>query len=253
MPKSKPPSKNGRAAPKRKVGFISNNNHNLNPMAKVKIKRVKRIKKKVTAKEKILTGLGAGGVLMGGLSGMSAKPPQTKIVSRQSQEQAAAGSSIKDTLGKIFNKAYTSTIGPKVAKADTWSVNPDWQPDGSYGGYWQSDQDPSWTSDNPESEDPNFGNTMDSPTQTGGNGESGGGSGTSAGSGTGSGEGTGTGADVNGSGPSTPSTATGSLTAPSLSPITASPNASYDMPYANYTDSDGSTGSVRGDGSVDPT
>ncbi|MDR3642450.1 MAG: DUF4214 domain-containing protein [Candidatus Doudnabacteria bacterium] len=88
-------------------------------MEKIKIKRVKRKKKKITAKEKTLTGLGVAGALMGGISGVSPRSPQTKIVNEQSQQTGAQNSGgIKQKIKAIFGDA----LGVQTAKADTWTL-----------------------------------------------------------------------------------------------------------------------------------
>ena len=99
-------------------------------MNKVKIKRVKRNKKKITVKEKILTGIGVGGSLAGGIAGVAGKPAgQTAIVSAAGSEQANITSKIKDTLSRVFTGIAENTVAPKTAKAYT---------DAS-GGYQQED------------------------------------------------------------------------------------------------------------------
>jgi hypothetical protein len=111
MPKTKPPSKVHTAHLHHQTKI--NNAH----MDKVKIKRVKRNKKTVTAKEKILAGLGVGGSLLGGIAGVAPKANQTNIVSTTGNEQQSGTSKVKSVLNKIFG----ATFGAGVAKADEGS------------------------------------------------------------------------------------------------------------------------------------
>ncbi len=113
MPKTKPPGKTRKHEPKHSPA-----NHYKNPMNKVKIKRVKRNKKKITTQEKVVAGLGVGATLLGGAGAVVPKTQDTQFVSTQSQEQTARTSKIKDTLNKIFGGIYQNTIGPKQAKAE---------------------------------------------------------------------------------------------------------------------------------------
>ena len=79
-------------------------------MDKVKIKRVKRVKKQTTAKEKILAGIGLGSTLMGGAGAVAPKTGQTQFVRTQTaQNNVSAAGKIKQTLTNIF--------GVKSAKA----------------------------------------------------------------------------------------------------------------------------------------
>jgi hypothetical protein len=90
-------------------------------MDKVKIKRVKRNKKNVTAKEKILAGLGVGGALAGGGLGAMPKTNQTQMVRTQSGEQQAKKSKVTESIKKIFKQAYEGTVGVPEAKANVAS------------------------------------------------------------------------------------------------------------------------------------
>lgn len=101
MPKIKPPG-GGHSSP-RSHSAHHQSSHNPNPMDQVKIKRVKRNKKKATAKEKILAGLGVGGALMGGIGAVAPKPNKTTFVATQKQDEGkSAGSKIKSALKNIF-------------------------------------------------------------------------------------------------------------------------------------------------------
>ena len=87
-------------------------------MANVKIKRVKRNRKKPTAKEKILAGLGVGGVLMGGISAVAPQQQQKEITAKNTAEQSSTGSKIKLALKNIFG----STLGASKALADDTTI-----------------------------------------------------------------------------------------------------------------------------------
>jgi phage tail protein X len=82
-------------------------------MDNVKIKRVKRNRKKPTAKEKILAGLGVGGALMGGISAVAPQQQRQEILSKNTSNQSSAGSKIKSALKNIFG----STLGVTKAEA----------------------------------------------------------------------------------------------------------------------------------------
>jgi hypothetical protein len=115
-------SKSPPGAGRKKAGqsrHLSSTHKNI--MDKVKIKRVKRNKKKTTAKEKILAGLGVGGALMGGVGAVSPKPSQTQFVRTQSQSESSKSSGVKSVLKKIFG----ATIGVQEAKASGGTVTVD--------------------------------------------------------------------------------------------------------------------------------
>jgi hypothetical protein len=78
-------------------------------MDKVKIKRVKRIKKKTTAKEKVLAGLGLGSTLLGGAGIVAPQPKTTQFVRTQETEAGTVKGRIQEKLKDIF--------GVKKAKA----------------------------------------------------------------------------------------------------------------------------------------
>ena len=115
-------------------------------MDRVKIKRVKRNKKKITAKEKILAGIGMGGSLLGGIGSVAQQKPKTQAVS--TQQQASGISKIKDAIGKFFKGAYEKTAEVPTARAYTpgdddsvsmyeFELNPDPHNDEvAYGGQW---------------------------------------------------------------------------------------------------------------------
>ncbi|MCL5667139.1 MAG: putative Ig domain-containing protein [Patescibacteria group bacterium] len=109
MPKQKflPPKKSKAAAAKKST------NHKF--MDKVKIKRVKRNKRKITKKEKILAGVGVGSTLMG-MGGQvgGAKPQVTQMVRTQTDTKGSTRSRVKESLKKIFS----STLGASSAKAE---------------------------------------------------------------------------------------------------------------------------------------
>ena len=89
--------------------------HKPKTMDKVKIKRVKRNKKKVTTAEKIMAGIGVGSTLMGGAAAAAGKPSQTQFVrTNETGNSSGTTQKIKAELGKIFG----STLGVGVAKAD---------------------------------------------------------------------------------------------------------------------------------------
>src|SRR3989344_1575375 len=73
------------------------------------IKRAKHVKKKITAKEKALAGLGVGATLLGGLGAVSPKSQTTEFVRTKTDEKATEGNKAKGALKKIF--------GAKEAKA----------------------------------------------------------------------------------------------------------------------------------------
>ncbi len=58
-------------------------------MDKVKIKRVKRVKKQISTKEKILAGLGVGSTLLGGIGAVSSQSPKTQFVRTVDDETLA--------------------------------------------------------------------------------------------------------------------------------------------------------------------
>ena len=82
-------------------------------MDKVKIKRVKRNKKKVTTAEKIMAGIGVGSTLMGGAGIAAGKTSQTQFVRTNETGASSATQKVKAEIGKIFG----STLGVGVAKA----------------------------------------------------------------------------------------------------------------------------------------
>ncbi len=80
-------------------------------MKKVSIKRVKKNKKVIGPKEKLLTGLGVGASLMGGMgAGVSKSPAQKPIVATNKQA--------KDSVGGKIKSALTSIFGVQEAKAN---------------------------------------------------------------------------------------------------------------------------------------
>ena len=142
----------------------SSKDNKTNSMDKVKIKRVKRDKKKVTAKEKVLAGLGVGGSLLGGAANISRIPPSqsTATVSTLGNEQKSITSKIKNALSKIFTGAEQATFKAKTAKAydsgDSFSDpnNPNslgMDQGGGYGDWQAVDNDPTQYQ-TPQSEDP---------------------------------------------------------------------------------------------------
>lgn len=101
MKKLKPPGKSHAA----KIHHKVNINHD--PMDKVKIKRVKRNKRKISTKEKLLAGLGLGSTLLGGVAGgIQAKSASTKIVSTEEQAKDETGKTpgqkVKDIINQVF-------------------------------------------------------------------------------------------------------------------------------------------------------
>lgn len=86
-------------------------------MQKVKIKRVKRVKKDATTREKILAGVGVGSVLAGGGAGVvAAKPAEQTAVTRQMP--AAQGTSrarAQELINKVFGNV--NVLGVRQAKA----------------------------------------------------------------------------------------------------------------------------------------
>lgn len=98
MSKIKPPG-GGHKPPRHNRKTPSH--HNNNPMDQVKIKRVKRNKKKATAKEKILAGLGVGGTLLGGIGAVSPKTTNTEFV-RTDNQTGSGKSVVKDVLKRVF-------------------------------------------------------------------------------------------------------------------------------------------------------
>jgi LysM repeat protein len=87
-------------------------------MDKVKIKRVKRNKKKITTAEKILAGVGVGSTLLGGASSIAPKTNQTQFVRTQGDDKSSKAGNIKNQLKNIFSSAYQNTLGVLQAKAD---------------------------------------------------------------------------------------------------------------------------------------
>ena len=88
-------------------------NHQNSAMDKVKIKRIKRNKKKVSTEEKIVAGLGVGATLLGGVGGLNSQPKQpTQFVRTQSSDTSSTNSKIKSALENIFGvpEAQASTL-----------------------------------------------------------------------------------------------------------------------------------------------
>ncbi len=71
-------------------------------MDKVKIKRVKRAQKKISAKEKILAGLGLGSTLIGGAGAVAPQKQSTEFVRTNTDQQGSTTSKIKSALSSIF-------------------------------------------------------------------------------------------------------------------------------------------------------
>lgn len=93
-----------------KIKKMKPKNSSKKNMDKVKIKRVKRNKKKITTKEKILAGLGLGTTLLGGMGAVKPQANTKQIVSTQSKEASS--------LRKKIAKGLESIIGIPKAKAD---------------------------------------------------------------------------------------------------------------------------------------
>ncbi|MEK7161590.1 MAG: hypothetical protein AAB729_02775, partial [Patescibacteria group bacterium] len=98
-------------------------------MDKVKIKRVKREKKKVSTKEKILAGIGVGSTLLGAAAPFAPKTSQTQFVRTQSgQKTSTAAGKVKAALSRFFGvstakasvtREYLDTLGADVTAAKT--------------------------------------------------------------------------------------------------------------------------------------
>src|SRR5437868_2466467 len=84
--------------------------HKIKRMDKVKIKRVKHAKKKISTKEKILAGLGVGSTLLGGAGAISAQSKNNTQFVRTTDTESKGTSKIKSVLKNVF--------GIKEAKAD---------------------------------------------------------------------------------------------------------------------------------------
>lgn len=114
-------------------GKIGSNKSNKKLMDKVKIKRVKRDKKKISTKEKVLAGLGLGASLFGAAGVTAPKASSTEITSTNSSQQGTKTSSIKSALNKIFGipvaeAARTTTVTGYVASTgntDSTAVSTD--------------------------------------------------------------------------------------------------------------------------------
>jgi hypothetical protein len=85
-----------------------------NNMDKVKIKRVKRVHKKTSGKEKVLAALGAGSSLLGGAGVVTSKPSATQFVRTQQAETSNNSSKIKKVLSNVFGigkaKAFDGSL-----------------------------------------------------------------------------------------------------------------------------------------------
>lgn len=88
-------------------------------MDKVKIKRVKRVKKKITTKDKVLAGLGLGSTLLGGVSSVASKPQNTQFVRTTTTEQTGTKEKVKDVLKRIFGVtgAEAEELTPQQSQA----------------------------------------------------------------------------------------------------------------------------------------
>src|SRR5262249_36888349 len=86
-------------------------------MDKVKIKRVKRNKKKVTTAEKIMAGIGVGSTLMGGAAVGAGKTNQTQFVRTNEASSSSTAQKIKAELKNIFGVGEAEAAGLSVADA----------------------------------------------------------------------------------------------------------------------------------------